>query len=83
MRNITRVGLSALLLSVAAAIGAQQPTITAAGSPSTAAGTDSAAKKKEDVSLYRPLEINHVRMADQRGREISHQRIAAVSALAR
>ena len=67
MKTITRFGISALLLSVAGAIGAQQPTITAAGSPSTAAGTDSAATKKEAVSLYRPLEINHVRLADQRG----------------
>jgi len=67
MKIITRLGVTALVLSVAGAIGAQQPTIAAAGSPSSATGSDSAATKKEGVSLYRPLEINHIRLADQRG----------------
>jgi hypothetical protein len=67
MKTITRFGITALLLTVAGTIAAQEPAVTTAGSPSTTTGTDTAAKKKEGVSLYRPLEINHIRLADQRG----------------
>jgi hypothetical protein len=69
MKNITRLGFAALLVSVAGAVAAQEPTIADAGARSPAARSDSGAKKENPnaVSLFRPLEINHFRLADQRG----------------
>ena len=63
MKNITRFGLTALLLTaVAGGLSAQDN--TAARDPKT----DSAKKETpQKASLFRPLMINHVRPADQRG----------------
>jgi hypothetical protein len=75
MKKIRRLGLSAALLSGFAGLGlAQQPSNGSsatknATAKSTAAATDSATKKEnpQKVSLFRPLEVNHIRPADQRG----------------
>jgi len=79
MRNITRFGLAALLVtSVAGLAGAQnrdggnKPSIGPTPTPPAAAAattdsTDKAAQKTTRASLYRPFEINHFRPADQRG----------------
>jgi hypothetical protein len=63
MKNITRFGLTALMLTaVAGGLSAQSN--STASSPST----DSAKKEgPQKVSLLRPLMINHIRPADQRG----------------
>lgn len=65
MKNITRFGLTALLLTaIAGSLAAQQNDGSA-----KPAGGDSTANKAapQKVSLYRPMEINHIRPADQRG----------------
>ena len=70
MRNLAKLGATATLLFAAFATGAaQQPTLASAERRSEPAATDSAKKKEEPkkASLYRPLEINHFRPADQRG----------------
>ena len=77
MRNITRFGLAALLVTSVAGLasaqnrdGANKPSIGPTPSAPAAATTDStdkAAKKTTRASLYRPFEINHIRPADQRG----------------
>jgi hypothetical protein len=75
MKNITRIGVLALLASgVAGALAAQQaPDGNSKPAPASAPKADSAAKKDgkketpQGVSLYRPMEINHIRPADQRG----------------
>jgi hypothetical protein len=72
MKNTMRFGVVALLLAAFThATPAQQ---SSDGSPNASKGTtsassDSSAKKDspQKVSLYRPLEINHIRPADQRG----------------
>lgn len=71
MKNMTKLGLATLLLTAVAGVAmAQQPTDgnskPAAGT--TAAKSDSNTKiQPEKISLYRPLDINHIRPADQRG----------------
>jgi hypothetical protein len=69
MRTITRFGLSALLLATVAGVAAAQQNDTGKTvSPTGAAATRSdTAKAAPTVSLFRPLEINHLRPADQRG----------------
>jgi hypothetical protein len=71
MRNIAKLGAANLLVAAfAVAAAAQQPangtekSVKPAGAP-TADTTKKEAPTK--VSLYRPLEINHFRPADQRG----------------
>jgi hypothetical protein len=74
MKNLTRLTLTAVL--TAGSLMAQQP--ANGGSPTVRAGTptadsgakaDSGGKKAspQKVNLYRPMEINHIRPADQRG----------------
>jgi hypothetical protein len=71
MKNTMRFGLAALLATaVAGAATAQQPS----NSPSKSSGTAAAASNDtttkaapQKVSLYRPLEIAHIRPADKRG----------------
>jgi hypothetical protein len=74
MRTIKPIGLGILVLAaLASSMSAQQsPNETAAGSQTSSsapASTDSAGKapSPQKVSLYRPLEIDHIRPADQRG----------------
>jgi hypothetical protein len=64
-----RVTTVALLMSAfAGGLRAQQPTEAGSATPA-ASSSDSGSKKAapQKVSLYRPLEINHIRPADQRG----------------
>ena len=70
MTNITRFGLTALLLTaVAGGVSAQQNNGTA--KPATDSATTKTradtAKEPQKISLFRPMEINHIRPADQRG----------------
>jgi len=82
MQNITKLGLAALMVTTVASTGIAQnrdgankpsigPTPTATATATIAAPTsdssDKAAKKITRESLYRPLDINHLRPADQRG----------------
>jgi hypothetical protein len=73
MTTITRFGLSALLLAaVAGGVSAQQASDgngkTAKGTATDTVKTDSSKKETpQKVSLFRPLDINHLRPADQRG----------------
>jgi hypothetical protein len=78
MQNITRFGLAALIAtSVASGAmaqkqdGANRPSIgpvatVTAPAPATDS-SDKATQKTTRASLYRPLDINHLRPADQRG----------------
>lgn len=63
MKHTMKLSLTALFLAAAAGASAQ----TNSGTSSQPA--DSAAKKEtpKAVSLFRPMEINHIRPADQRG----------------
>jgi hypothetical protein len=70
MKNITRFTLTALF--AAGSLVAQQPSNGGPASTKTGTATaaaDSTGKKEnpQSVSLYRPMEINHIRPADQRG----------------
>jgi hypothetical protein len=70
MRTTVNFGLAALLAAAVAGVGvAQQPNNTSTkSSGTTAASTDTTTKAApQKVSLYRPLEIAHIRPADQRG----------------
>jgi len=71
MLSITRLGLAALATTiVAGAAAAQQPSNdTAKTTTKTAAATrsDSSKSAPQTISLYRPLDIDHMRPADQRG----------------
>ena len=63
MRSTMRFGLSALMLATAAGASAQSN-----GGPSqTSADTGTKKEGPAKVSLYRPLDINHIRPADSRG----------------
>ncbi len=63
MRSTMRFGLSALMLATAAGASAQSN-----GGPSqTQADTGTKKEAPAKVSLYRPLDINHIRPADSRG----------------
>jgi hypothetical protein len=67
MQTITRLGLAAVLAAAFAGTAAAQ-TNNSGGKSDTATRADSAApQKKNTVSLYRPMEIQHLRPADQRG----------------
>jgi len=72
MKPTTKLGLAALFATVAAgAVAAQQPTNgtskSSAGSATAAVPTDSSKATTQKISLFRPLEISHMRPADQRG----------------
>jgi hypothetical protein len=72
MKNITKLGLAALLVCGFAGVAAAQQSGDGNGGsakPSTSARADSGSKKEgpQAVSLFRPLDINHMRPADQRG----------------
>src|SRR5205085_2204379 len=70
MQIITRFGLAALLGTAIAGTVAAQASENASGKSSTvsaAARTDTTTKAATKVSLYRPLEIAHIRPADKRG----------------
>ena len=67
MQTITRFGLAAVLATAFAGTAAAQ-TNNSGGKSDTATRADSASpQKKNTVSLYRPLDIQHIRPADQRG----------------
>jgi hypothetical protein len=72
MKNIKTLGITALLLPfIAGSVIAQQPNGADGNGPAANAATssDSGSKKEQPaiVSLYRPLEIDHIRPNDQRG----------------
>ena len=77
MKTMTRFALSALLLTAVAGVAAaQRAYATTAGSATssdtaksgaTATRSDTAKPVAPVISLFRPLEINHIRPADQRG----------------
>jgi hypothetical protein len=70
MKTHTTLGFSALLLALVAGTGAaQQPANGSDSTPRpTTAKTDSTKKENPQmISLFRPLEINHIRPADMRG----------------
>ncbi len=80
MKNTTKLGLAALMLASVAGTamaqnkdGANKPSIgpapapVAAASPSKTDSSDKSAQKITRANLYRPLEIDHIRPADQRG----------------
>jgi hypothetical protein len=78
MKNITRFGLAPLMATLVASgamaqkqDGANKPSIgpvaTVTAPASAADSSDKSAQKTTRASLYRPLEINHFRPADQRG----------------
>jgi len=71
MQIITRFGLAALLGTAIAGTVAAQASENGSGKSSTgtavAARTDTTTKVAQKVSLYRPLEIAHIRPADKRG----------------
>jgi hypothetical protein len=65
MKTPIRFGLAALFVA-ASSVAAQSN--TTAASTTTAPASDSTAKAApKTISLYRPLDINHIRPADQRG----------------
>src|SRR5689334_8127022 len=61
MKTTTRFGLAALLIA-ASSVAAQTN-----GSASGTLASDTAKEAPKKVSLYRPMDINHIRPADQRG----------------
>ena len=63
MRNTSKFGL-ALLVAFASAAVAQD---NSGGKAATPDKTDTSTVAKKTVSLYRPLEIGHMRPADSRG----------------
>src|SRR4051812_43759260 len=78
MQNITRFGLAALMAtSVASGAMAQKqdgankpsigPATTVTAPAATSDSSDKSAQKTTRASLYRPLDINHLRPSDQRG----------------
>jgi len=71
MQSITRFGLAALMgTAIAGTVFAQTPENGGKSSSSTtaAARTDTTTPQKtQKISLFRPLEISHMRPADQRG----------------
>jgi len=72
MKTTTKFGIAGVMATVlAAGVIAQQPSNSTSKSGSTsaapAASTDTTTKATQKVSLYRPLEIAHIRPADKRG----------------
>jgi len=71
MQIITRFGLAALLGTAIAGTVAAQASENGSGKSSTGAtvtgSSDTTTKATQKVSLYRPLEIAHIRPADKRG----------------
>ncbi|HMA25040.1 MAG TPA: hypothetical protein VKP00_13620, partial [Gemmatimonadaceae bacterium] len=72
MRNTRTFGLAALLATTIAGVAMAQRPINSTGksgsTSTTAVSTDSVTKAApQKVSLYRPLDIAHMRPADQRG----------------
>jgi hypothetical protein len=67
MTTISRFSAAALLLcTVAGAVAAQQN--DSSSKPATSSvSRDTASKKPDGISLYRPKDINHLRPADMRG----------------
>ena len=67
MQTITRFGLAAVLATAFAGAAAAQ-TNNSGGKSDTATRADSVSpQKKNTVSLYRPMDIQHLRPMDQRG----------------
>src|SRR4051812_8216573 len=66
MINITRLGLAALLIG-ASAVAATAQTNEATAGPKAPASDSTVKKEPAKVNLYRPLEIDRMRPADQRG----------------
>jgi hypothetical protein len=70
MKDIAKVTSAALLaIGVVSALGAQQ-TVNTTDKPATAAVANGDSAKKESpkaIPLFRTIEINHIRPADQRG----------------
>jgi len=72
MKTTTKFGIAGVMATVlAAGVVAQQPSNSTSKSSSTsaapAASSDTTTKTTQKVSLYRPLEIAHIRPADKRG----------------
>ncbi|HEV8497910.1 MAG TPA: hypothetical protein VGQ56_13645, partial [Gemmatimonadaceae bacterium] len=72
MKTTAKFGIAGVMATVlAAGVVAQQPSNSTSKSGSTsaasAASTDTTTQKATKVSLYRPLEIAHIRPADKRG----------------
>jgi len=64
MTTITKLGLAALLISASSMAATSQTN----DAPKTPTSSDSSVKKESaKVNLYRPLEIDRIRPADQRG----------------
>ena len=67
MQNITRIGLAAALVAAFAGAAMAQ-TDNSGGKSGSGTPADSASpQKKNTVSLYRPMDIQHIRPADKRG----------------
>lgn len=67
MQNITRIGLAAALTAAFAGTALAQ-TNNSGGKSGSATPADSVSpQKKNTVSLYRPMDIQHLRPADKRG----------------
>ena len=67
MYNITRIGLATALLAVFAGAAMAQ-TDNSGGKSGSGTPADSASpQKKNTVTLYRPMDIQHIRPADKRG----------------
>jgi hypothetical protein len=68
MKTIAKLTSTLLVLGLAASATAQQPANCCDKTAAPAAGSDSAKKETpKSVSLFRALDINHIRPADQRG----------------
>lgn len=70
MRTITRFGVATLMLCTGAgSLAAQRPADANEATKPASTSSDTTKKKEapEAINLYRPMEINHLRPADQRG----------------
>src|SRR5690349_18033331 len=68
MKTITKLTATLLVLGFTTSVAAQQPANCCEKTPAPAASSDSAKKEAtKSVSLFRPIEIDHLRPSDQRG----------------
>jgi hypothetical protein len=67
MQNIMKLGLTAALVAAFAGTATAQSDNGGGKSAPAAAGDSSSPQKNNTVNLYRPLDIQHIRPADQRG----------------
>jgi len=67
MQNIMRIGLATVLVATFVGNSAAQINDGAGRSSSAAPADTTTPQKKTTVNLYRPLDIQHLRPADQRG----------------